>query len=202
MKRKLLQRFSRLKQKEIAIIILLVFITVTQIRTLTLSGELLGFKVLRSAQQQRSAGLTPHKNEVKNSLVCKKLSAEFVSTIVGATLKQSTIMADSKNPFLSSSCIYKSEPQGKQRQVTSVTVSLQEKADKKSASQAINQFKERAISDVTKVDNLGDEAYFNKKLNQVSLTKDNKFITIFVYKNSDQPINVVKAASSIARKIF
>jgi hypothetical protein len=204
--RKMLVKIKNLSLRQLLIILLVALILLTQLLSFIRMGEILGFKVreVNNSQNKGLKGLeSVSKNESEKSSVCKNISSEFVSELVGKKVRSSSISADIKEPNLVSSCIYSTDPtRDKGSDSRSVTVSLKVTQDEVSAKDLFSDLKEKNALGLEDVKGFGDEAFFTPKLNRLTVRSSKSFINVFVKAGDQDALGELEVAKKIAEELL
>jgi hypothetical protein len=207
---KLKARVSRVKlskKQVIAIIIglLILAVSISQLERLSSEGTLFGYKVKdvsskknaesRGSESGSLVGSSVSKDN-KDSLACNSFPADKVSKIIGSEVERiSGFVADRTEPYLISSCIYRSKDGSNQKRT--VAILMREQKDDESAKKTFAALsKSQSGEEVKKI---GDQAYFNNNANQLTVRVGKKLYTITATakdsskdKNKEVAIEVVK----------
>lgn len=195
--------------KNAAITLLILVLVASQAISLAVDQKIFGInvsKVSTNQEDDKKAKFNPITEEqdlASQSLVCKTVSAEDVSRAVGQKVTPGAISADIKEPNLFSSCIYRtSAKDSDQANKRSVTISLQDKAEKSKAEEELQKFVQKGYQDLQEVSGVGDEAYYAPELSQLVIQKDRRIVSVFIDSGDKKVTEKPDIAKSLAQKLL
>ncbi len=180
--------FWDMARKYLPLIIVIAILVITQSERFIREGTLLGYQVrspqsARSKARQNSSGsVVGGKVADKNvkSVACDTFPQEKVAKILDAEVQRlSGFVPDKTKPLLVSTCIYVSKNDANKAQTVSIL--LRDMKDDGTAKKTIITIRS-GNEDGENITQLGDEAFYNKSANQLTVRKGNRLITVTVPK--------------------
>lgn len=163
--------------------IIIALVLLSQLERVVRVGTFFGFQVREvnssrvTSRQNKSGSILGAEVAKKNqkSVACDTVPADKVSSILKQDVERlGGIMADKTKPYLTSSCIYRAKNDKR-----TVSILLRDMKDEEVAKKTITTIKS-GNKDGEDIDQLGDEAFFNKSANQLTVRKGKRLITVTV----------------------
>ena len=208
--RKLSSRIRNIKlsKKQIlalALGVALLIVSVSQLERLSSEGTLFGYQVKDIAGVKESNTKKAKSGSVVDvsklpdgsyNEACKILTLEDIRSFRKAEFKQSAgLVPDTKEPLLST-CIYSTKSQDGTFEMVSILLRSKENSD--SAKKLISSLRQQDEGE--DISGLGDEAYFNRKANQLTIRIDSRLVTI-THSSSKEDLDTKSITVELAKKM-
>lgn len=164
--------------------IVLLIASISQLERFTSEGTIFGYKVKDVSSQKEATSRRDNSGSLANgsvskdnekSIACDTFPIDKVSGLVGSDMERiSGFIADKFDPILISSCIYRTKDDSDTKRTVSIL--LREQKNDDSAKKTFTALSNPKSGD--KADGIGDQAYFNKNSNQLTVRKGKKLFTI------------------------
>lgn len=199
-----LSSHKKIQIKHLIASVVVLMIVISQIERFVTQGTLLGYQVrsvqseASKLQQNRSGSLINGKvsKENQKSIACDTFPASEVQKKLKQDVERiSGFVADRSDPYLISSCIYRTKAGDNKR---TIALLVREQKDKQVAQKTLQTLKAGSKGDVVK--GVGDEAFFNTSANQLTVRVDKKIFTVTVPRvnesedNKSLAVDIVKIA--------
>lgn len=187
------KKFRHIQPRLLVLVFVAVLLFVTQFERLVTQGTILGYQVRKvqspvaASNQNRSGsilgGAVAKENE--KSIACDTFPAQKVAQVLKQDVERiSGFVADKTDPYVISSCIYRTKDAATKR---TVALLVRELKDKQTAQKTLETL--RAGSKGAVVKGVGDEAYFNTNANQLTVRVQKKVYTVTVPRVKDSEDN-------------
>lgn len=163
--------------------IIIAVVLLSQVERVIRVGTFFGFQVRevknsRVVSRQNKSGTIIGADAAKKnqkSIACDAIPADKISTILNQDVERlGGIMPDKTKPYLTSSCIYRAKNDKR-----IISVLIRDMKDEEVAKKTIATIKS-GNKDGEEVSQVGDEAFFNKGANQLTVRKGKRLITVTV----------------------
>ncbi len=165
----------------------------SQVERFISHGTILGYQLRKMESQAAKSnqnmsgsilGATVSKTNQK-SIACDTFPANKVSQKLKQDVERvSGFVADKTDPYIISSCIYRTKDAAKKR---TVALLIREQKDKQAAQKTLQTLKSGAKGEVIK--GVGDEAFFNVNANQLTVRTGKKLFTVTVPRTENSEDN-------------
>lgn len=183
---------------------IIALVVLSQLERVVRVGTIFGFQVREvkdsrvTSRQNKSGTILGADVAKKNqkSVACDIFSEEKIKEAVNTSVKKvGSFVPDRKDPYLSSSCVYTFSD--KEQPFRSINILYRKMADAQVAQKTMKAFE--SIEKIETVQDLGDQAFYNKNTNQLTVRKGEILITVTIPKNSQANADSKTPAIAIAK---